>query len=168
MKEFFRYLMVNQVSPELKDFAHTWLSNPIIELLEDSIYEDHNAILTTLYRTEKYNVELFVTKPNVIVPIHKHPGIESYDKYLFGSGTVLVGDNANNLYKLQVPNRRDIFWLTANTWHSVITEDKAVGFLTFQKWNTTPTHVSHDWIDINGNTAPTDGRKNESININNM
>lgn len=162
------YLETHPISDDLREFAESWLERPIIRPPTDAFYEDHNAVLFTFHRDVDMQVELFVAKPNVIIPTHKHPHIESYDVFMFGAGVLTVGDSLDALFQFNTRKTTREYhramgnaaWLNRDTWHGGETTDVASTYITFQKWyDMKPTHVANDWIDEFGNTAPTDGRK---------
>ena len=37
-----------------------------------------------LYRNNNYQVELFICKPNLVIPEHTHPDVDSYEVFLYG------------------------------------------------------------------------------------
>lgn len=157
----------NPVSKELIDWSKEWMRHPRFELPNDCFYEDHNAVLLTLCREGPFQCEIFIAKPNVNIPLHKHPNVESFDYFLNGSGTLTVGDALTNLFSFETHRstnlhkaRHKIAWLSRDTWHGGTTHPEfSTVFLTFQRYfNIEPTHVAYDWIDDKGNTSPTDGR----------
>ena len=80
--------MINPKEDELSSFAHWYLTSGDI----DRVYTPFkNPLLfiegvsgIVLYRNKNYQVELFICQPNIIIPEHKHPDVDSYECFLYG------------------------------------------------------------------------------------
>jgi hypothetical protein len=76
----------------VQEFAHWWLRNrPIKPPFEDVMFITDNAHSLTLFRDGRFQVELYLIKPNTESPFHSHPGVDSFFMYL--AGNIEFGDD---------------------------------------------------------------------------
>ena len=78
--------MKNEFSPVMA-FKDWWLANghPIKPPFKLPIHCTDIAYALCLYRVGRFQVELYIVKPNTGSPLHSHPNIESVSMYLTGN-----------------------------------------------------------------------------------
>jgi hypothetical protein len=71
----------------LQEFKDWWMKNgcPIIPPFENPIHCTDIAYALCIYRSGRFQVELYVVKPNTETTRHSHPNIESISMYLTGN-----------------------------------------------------------------------------------
>ena len=81
--------MINPKEDKLSNFANWYLTSGEIK----GIYTPSakNALVfidglygISLYRKKPYQVELFICQPNLNIPEHTHPNVDSYEVFLYG------------------------------------------------------------------------------------
>ena len=165
--------MIDPTQDELSNFANWYLTSGEI----DRIYTPFkNPLLfiegvsgVVLYRVKPYQVELFICQPNLIIPEHTHPDVDSYELFLYGmkfthSGeTVMSKDDAleeENGYPL---NAYQTIRVKPNDLHGGTASDKGGAFISIQHWlnDVEPTHVSSNW---DGNSMGTKHSEQAKLN----
>jgi hypothetical protein len=70
----------------VQQFKNWWLKagRPLRPPFKNSVHTTDIAYAMCLFREGRYQVELYICKPNTQTPIHRHPGIESVSVYLTG------------------------------------------------------------------------------------
>ena len=81
---------------ELSHFLDWYRENPqrIYVPLENSVHFVEGVTGLTIYRHGEYQVQLFTTTPNTVIPSHVHPNVDSYEVALSGMEFYL-NDNVN-------------------------------------------------------------------------
>ena len=71
----------------LQEFKNWWMNNgcPIVPPFESPIHCTDIAYALCIYRSGRFQVELYVVKPNTETTKHSHPNIESISMYLTGT-----------------------------------------------------------------------------------
>ena len=80
--------MIDPKEDSLSQFADWYLNSGDIK----RIYAPHNDQLlfidgvsgVVLYRRDNFQVELFICEPNVDIPVHTHPNVDSFELFLCG------------------------------------------------------------------------------------
>jgi quercetin dioxygenase-like cupin family protein len=54
-----------------------------------------------LFRHGRFQVELYITKPNAIVPPHTHPGIDSCFTYITGNLKINLANQEKSIYDVK-------------------------------------------------------------------
>jgi len=76
------------MSNELENFAFAFREKSrVFGYVPDNIVCTYKVSETTAvvwYRSNQFQVEMFVVPPNFIIPEHTHPNVESYEMYLGG------------------------------------------------------------------------------------
>jgi hypothetical protein len=106
----------------------------------------------TVYRNAPFQVELFLVRPNVTVPQHIHPNVDSYEVFLYGMEFIV-----DNKTVIPYEDRLNPSWyhhtfrLKPNCYHGGRSGPEGGAFMSIQHWlnNIAPTHVGDDW---DGNT----------------
>jgi len=149
--------MIDPKEDELSNFAHWYLTSGEVDRVYTPIdkgllfIEGVSGIV--LYRDKPFQVELFICQPNLKIPEHTHPDVDSYELFLYGmefthSGQVVLNHKeafeqvdgyAINSYKTIRVKPNDIHGGTAS--------DKGGAFISIQHWlnDVNPTHVSSNW-----------------------
>ena len=70
----------------VEQFRDWWLKagRPFRPPFKNAIHTTDIAYALCLYREGRYQVEMYICKPNTQSPMHKHPGVESVSMYLAG------------------------------------------------------------------------------------
>ena len=121
---------------------------------------DKNALLfiegvhgITLYRHKPYQVELFICQPNLNIPEHTHPNVDSYEVFLYGmefthGGKTLISkeqslEETNGLPTCAYQTIR----VRPNDPHGGNASKYGGAFISIQHWlnDTEISHVSSDW-----------------------
>lgn len=84
---------MNKFSPVVA-FKDWWMANgcPIAPPFKSPIHCTDIAYALCLYRNERFQVELYIVKPNTETTKHSHPGIESISMYLTGNMSFAKND----------------------------------------------------------------------------
>jgi hypothetical protein len=107
----------------------------------------------TLYRQNNFQVQLFICEPNVNIPEHIHPNIDSFELFLYGMkfthcGKTIIDSNMALKENNKMPfHYYQTIRVKPNDWHGGISSKNGGSFISIQHWlnNTKPTHVSNDW-----------------------
>ena len=74
---------INPKEDELSNFAYWYLTSGEVDKFYTPI---KNGLLfiegvsgIVLYRNEQFQVELFICQPNLVIPEHTHPDVDSYE-----------------------------------------------------------------------------------------
>ena len=111
-------------------------------------------------RKNQFQIEMFIVLPNVIIPEHIHPNIDSYEIAISGmtfihSGiTMMTSEGSCSGMSIYVDHSH---------WHGGYSSENGGFFLSAQQWlnGVQPTSVGNDWC---GDTMGI--KHNNSININ--
>lgn len=139
----------------VEEFGQWWLKNRLIRPpFENAIYMTDMTLSLCLYRHDKFQVELYIMKPDQASKSHSHPGVDSFFVYL--GGNLEFGDK-NGFYKdlsqFQVAAASGAHTLLGKSvsapngeTHSVRTFKEGGAFLSFEKWNEKkPDSVTINW-----------------------
>tara|TARA_Y100000996_G_scaffold262639_1_gene206643 strand:- start:254 stop:841 length:588 start_codon:yes stop_codon:yes gene_type:complete len=76
------------MSNELDDFAFAFREKArVFGYIPDDVvstYKIQDVTAVVWYRSDQFQVEMFIVPPNYIIPEHTHPNVESYEMYLGG------------------------------------------------------------------------------------
>lgn len=141
----------------VEEFAQWWVSQgaPIRPPFKNAIYFTEMTASLCLFRAGKYQVELYLVKPDMECPPHSHPGVDSYFVYLTGhlefgqeDGTFINSDEGQE----EGPNGahmmlgRAIAALNGEK-HAVRSHAPGASYLSFEKWNEgSPDSVAVNWV----------------------
>tara|TARA_Y100000389_G_scaffold163856_1_gene167281 strand:- start:2598 stop:3050 length:453 start_codon:yes stop_codon:yes gene_type:complete len=134
----------------LEEFLKYWLENkPFTPLVEGLNYVDILSSVT-LYREYPFQVELFIAKPNIIIPPHNHPNVDSYEVWVSGDIDFMRKDRWYNH-----PHQKDYgIRVKHDTIHAAKTGPIGGCFLSIQKWldDVPPGFIGNNWNDNKHNT----------------
>ena len=150
--------MIDPKEDSLSFFADWFLTSGNIT----GIYtpSDKNALLfiegvhgITLYRHKPYQVELFICQPNLNIPEHTHPNVDSYEVFLYGmefihSGKTLISKEQSLEETNGVPTcAYQTIRVRPNDPHGGNASKYGGAFISIQHWlnDTEISHVSSDW-----------------------
>lgn len=149
--------MIDPEQDDLSYFANWYLTSEKI----DRIYTPFkNPLLfiegvsgIVLYRSKPYQVELFICQPNLIIPEHTHPDVDSYECFLYGmkfthSGeTVMSEEEALEEQDGYPINAYQTIRVKPNDLHGGTASKNGGAFISIQHWlnDVEPTHVSSNW-----------------------
>jgi len=142
---------------ELENFKISYLSKqPTINFCVPSsnplMFIDGISGLT-LYRENNFQVQLFICEPNINIPEHTHPNIDSFELFLYGmkfthSGKTIIDSDMALKEKNKIPFcSYQTIRVKPNDWHGGVSSKNGGAFISIQHWlnDTKPTHVSNDW-----------------------
>lgn len=140
------------VQPEfnsLESFFLWYKTNgyPFKPPIDGAVFVTDIAYSYCLYRHGKFQVEIYLVKPNAHSPEHSHPGVENI--IMLMGGDAFAGGKHLPHNPAEV---RDVFGLcgpkiTDADTHSLVTGAKGAAFLSVEMWpdNITPTSLSVNW-----------------------
>jgi quercetin dioxygenase-like cupin family protein len=130
---------------DLEQFKNWWMVNRPINTPDANalvyVAETHGVVL---YRQDKYQVEMFLVKPNSEIAPHIHPNVDSFEVYIGGD----INFMCNGQWFGQ-NNIGDSIRVYPNSWHGGKFGDRGGCFLSIQKWlnGVEPKFVGDDWQD---------------------
>jgi hypothetical protein len=149
--------MIDPKEDSLSQFADWYLNSGDIK----RIYAPHNDPLlfidgvsgVVLYRRDNFQVELFICEPNVDIPVHTHPNVDSFELFLCGMEFTHNGkhaiDHEQSLEEIDGMPRYAYTTIRVrpNDPHGALSSKNGGSFLSIQHWlnGKPPTHVSSDW-----------------------
>ena len=134
---------------DLFAFASWWMATKSLRPPLDNIHEDENYSGVVLYRDGQYQVELFTIKKEAVGVPHIHPNVDSYECYVSGEIDFVI---SGQLYSTKEGDVGQLTRIHPWDWHTGDSK-KGGSFLSLQKWlnGVSPTSVTLDWTDKNGN-----------------
>tara|TARA_A100000171_G_scaffold45647_1_gene49622 strand:+ start:419 stop:925 length:507 start_codon:yes stop_codon:yes gene_type:complete len=142
---------------ELSRFAHWYLTSGEV----DKFYTPLNKGLLfiegvsgiVLYRSKPYQVELFICRPNLTIPEHTHPDVDSYECFLYGmnfthSGQTVIDDEQAMQDNSGFPAYAyQTIRVRPNDIHGGKSSKNGGAFISIQHWlnDVDPSHVSSNW-----------------------
>ena len=139
---------------DLKEFKNWYFKNNTIKTPFDNplMFIDGIAGIT-LYRKKPFQVQLFICEPNINIPEHTHPNIDSFELFLYGmkfthSGKTIIDSDMALKEKNKIPFcSYQTIRVKPNDWHGGVSSKNGGAFISIQHWlnNTKPRHVSDDW-----------------------
>lgn len=155
---------MNLVATEdkLTQFKDWWMANRNLRVPFDSPvvvdaapHVDVSVWGAVLYRAGCWQVQLFILKPNCVVPEHRHPNVDSYEVFLSGDVEfTLDAQIAMPMGLSAVPGfdgHHEMLGthirVAPGMWHGATSGAKGGLFLSIQQWlnNVPPTNVGDDW-----------------------
>jgi hypothetical protein len=113
-----------------------------------------------IFRRGQFQVQLFTGGPNLNIPDHTHPNVDSYEVFLYGMLFTLEGKSIAPNEKEMLRGTRVLPWDTSaplhaykcirvlpNNKHGGVVSSKGGAFLSVQQWlnGVKPTCVTTDW-----------------------
>lgn len=97
-----------------------------------------------IHRMGQFQTQLFTVNPNIVIPEHIHPNVDSYEVAINGmtfahSGMVVMTSDMNISGMSMYVNHND--------WHGGHSSENGGCFLSVQQWlnDVIPTSVGNDW-----------------------
>ncbi len=140
----FSYFVRDFLDNYLGDFRVPW---------SGSIHSFDGVSGLTIYRQNPYQVQLFILQPNVIIPQHMHPNIDSYEIFLTGvklsyKNHMLNRDWGHACNDGVSNNFKKIIRIKPGEMHGGLSSDTGGAFISAQCWKNglEPSSVSNDWV----------------------
>jgi hypothetical protein len=121
---------------------------------DDGVYVDDIVFGIVMLRVKQFQVQLFICKPNAIIPDHIHPHADAAEVYISGMMFSKKGKTVLNQNRIDrrtedgmsYPHGR-IIRIDADDVHGAECSKQGGTFLTFQKWQDghKPTSLGIDW-----------------------
>ena len=147
--------MIDPKQDDLSAFADWYLREGprhIKPPAQDTMMHVEGLTGLCVYRNPPFQVELFLVRPNVFIPQHIHPNVDSYEVFLYGMEFVV-----DTQVVIPYEDRLNPAWyhhtfrILPNCYHGGRSGPEGGAFMSIQHWlnDTVPTHVGDDWA---GNT----------------
>lgn len=149
----------NNPEADLLDFLYWYAENgnPLIQSPVSGITFIGNGPSLVLHREDCFQVQLFIGRPNTVIPMHNHPNVESYEMNVNGDVEFYLENDP--VYPTSISgkcktNGEDILrsWgyavhVPAGKNHWARMGARGGSFLSIQKWlkGEEPTSVDDDW-----------------------
>lgn len=137
------------------EFKDWWMKSgrPFLPPFYKSIHTTDIAYAVCLYRKDRFQVELYICKPNTESPPHAHPGIHSISMYLTGDLQFAKDGTFVNLSQYQHPGKFGEHMLLGKTAevnygtsHALRIGNVGGAFLIFEHWlDQDPVSVTVHW-----------------------
>ena len=97
-----------------------------------------------LHREGQFQTQLFIAEPNVVVPDHIHPNVDSFEVALHGT---TLRHSGMTLITPQYDCAGSAIYVGHNDWHGGVASEDGGCFMSVQKWlnGVPPTSVGNDW-----------------------
>jgi len=128
------------------------------ELKDETSGIQHGVSAVTIYRDDPFQVQLFIASPNLFIPPHKHPNVDSYEVALRGMEFNLHGETILPLYwcmKGHENSNLPFEWYNTirvlpDSSHSAQAASDGGAFLSVQQWlnGVKPSSVGDDWSKV--------------------
>ena len=149
---------------ELSEFLRWYLTNwtGIYVPVENGIHCCENIYGVTIYRHPPFQVQLFITKADTVIPEHVHPNVDSYEVALAG---MEFNCNGKTVMPMWFNNSMDETTDEAKKWglakgaynfiriepetkHGAKSSPTGGAFMSVQRWlnGVEPTSVGNDWF----------------------
>jgi hypothetical protein len=138
---------------ELEQFYHWYASNPGFLVPQDRAQDFIEGLTAlTIHRSGPFQVQLVIVSPNIVIPTHTHPDVDSFEVFLRGMVFHLNGEVLVN--EAQRDERTGVMPAAAFTSIRVRPSDPHGGhagpsggaFLSIQQWSREPTSVGDSWV----------------------
>ena len=154
--------MINPKEDKLSNFANWYLTSGEIK----GIYTPSakNALVfidglygISLYRKKPYQVELFICQPNLNIPEHTHPNVDSYECFVYGmkfthSGKTVISEEQSLEETNKLPTHAyQTIRVKPNDPHGGVASKYGGAFISIQHW-LNDTEISHVGLDWSGDT----------------
>jgi len=142
---------------QLSSFAHWYLTSGKIDRVftpaKNGLLFIEGVSGIVLYRYKPFQVELFICKPNLVIPEHTHPDVDSYECFLYGmkfthSGQTIIDEQEALKEDDGFPiNAYQTIRVKPNDPHGGTASKHGGAFISIQHWlnDVDPTHVSSNW-----------------------
>ena len=152
--------MIDPNQDELSHFDHWYLSGQVDKIyppMKNGLFFYEGISGLVLYRTGKFQVELFLCPPDTVIPEHTHPDVDSYECFLHGMEFHLDGEIKTSMQEaIQEQNGyptclHNTIRVMPNQRHGGRTSNRGGAFVSIQHWlnGIEPSNVGLNW---DGNT----------------
>ena len=143
---------------KLTEFKDKYLSSLDLTIaipFDNPIQFDDGISSISIYRDKEFQVEFIICQPNLTIPEHFHPNVDSYEVFLYGmsfthSGEIIVSEKMALAedHKGMPFHYKETIRVKPTDWHGGKSSKKGGAFLSIQRWlnNVKPTHVGADWV----------------------
>ena len=104
----------------------------------------------TLYKKKPFQVQLFICQPNLNIPVHTHPNVDSYEVFLYGMSFKKCGvaqEESLEKVNAQPISAHQAIRVRPTDSHGGVASEYGGAFISIQHWlnDYEPTHVSNNW-----------------------
>ena len=165
--------MIDPNQDELSNFANWYLTskeiNRIYTPFKNPLLFIEGVSGVVLYRVKPFQVELFICQPNLVIPEHTHPDVDSYELFLYGmkfthgGETVITDEQAQEEIEGMPSYAYETIRVRPNDPHGGTASKNGGSFISIQHWlnDVEPTHVSSNW---DGNSMGTKHSEQAKLN----
>ena len=141
----------------IEDFILFYAENPPPVPMappDNGVYVDDIVYGVVMLRVKQYQCQLFICKPNAIIPEHTHPHADASEVHISG---MLFSKRGHPLLTKEIMDMRNedgleaahgrVIKIGCTDKHNAESSDKGGAFLTFQKWHDgyIPSSLGIDW-----------------------
>ena len=101
--------------------------------LESKPNEMNGGTVDLMWRQDNMQVERMTHNPYDVIPMHRHPQVDSYEFPLWGSGEFWL--NGRKLFLDDTTARWRPIFISRNTWHGGCGKERGGAFLSVQCWH---------------------------------
>ena len=160
MHNYYSMERLEKISEEwtcIEDFIEFYADHPPPVPMappENGVYVDDIVYGVVMLRVKQYQCQLFICKPNAIIPEHTHPNADASEVHISG---MLFSKRGHPLLTKEIMDMRNedgleaahgrVIKIGCTDKHNAESSDKGGAFLTFQKWHEghTPDSLGIDW-----------------------
>ena len=148
--------MIDPNQDELSHFAHWYLSGHVDKVYPPMkkglfFYEGISGLV--LFRQGPFQVELFLCPPNIVIPEHTHPDVDSYECFLQGmefslNGEIITSQEEASKEQNGFPIKlHSTIRVRPNERHGGTSSSKGGAFISIQHWlnGVEPSNVGLNW-----------------------
>ena len=123
---------------------HFFETKPILFPPDNPVNFVEGVIGYTVHRYKQFQTQLFIVQPNVEIPDHIHPNVDSFEVSIYGM-------TFRHSKEIVVPSERqaqgEAIYVDHNDWHGGKANPTGGCFLSVQKWlnDVPPSSVGNDW-----------------------
>ena len=125
----------------LRNFFET---TPILFPPDNPLNFVEGVIGYTVNRYKQFQTQLFIVQPNVEIPDHIHPNVDSYEVAIHG----MTFRHSNQIVGTPETIKRGVgIYVAHNDWHGGTASPSGGCFMSVQKWlnDVSPSSVGNDW-----------------------
>lgn len=127
------------IHDDLQVFAEDWLNRPSQLLSAVSLSRADGALVTVLYRDDRFQVELCAVPGGLVIPAHTHPNADTIEVGVSGALRLIVNDidvfagiPDETLVRL---NRWRGIRINHDDVHGTVVGEPGAMFMSIQRWN---------------------------------
>ena len=113
-------------------------------LIEKNLSFADGIVGLVVHRDEQFQTQLFTAQPNISIPNHRHPNVDSYEVAMNGMTFIHSGRTIPS--KIMRPGMS--IYVDHDDLHGAYASEGGGCFLSVQQWlnDVSPTSVGNDWI----------------------